>query len=80
MVRDGKENVMQIYNIFLSFFTLCHLLESPQWGDSNEMSQCIVSQIVKKKYLKYSSFSPIGQEYPFLQVSEIFLSLPAISA
>ena len=25
-------------------------------------------------------FSPIGQEYPFLQVSEIFLSRPAISA
>ena len=27
-----------------------------------------------------STFSPIGQEYPFLQVSEIFLSQPAISA
>ena len=25
-------------------------------------------------------FSPIGQEYPFLLVSEIFLSRPAISA
>ena len=25
-------------------------------------------------------FSPIGQEYPFLQVSEIFLSRPAVSA
>ena len=25
-------------------------------------------------------FSPTGQEYPFLQVSEIFLSRPAISA
>ena len=25
-------------------------------------------------------FSPIGQEYPFLQVSGIFLSRPAISA
>ena len=25
-------------------------------------------------------FSPIGQEYPFLQVSEIFLSQPAVSA
>ena len=25
-------------------------------------------------------FSPIGQEYPFLQVSEIFLSWPAVSA
>ena len=25
-------------------------------------------------------FSPIGQEYPFLQMSEIFLSRPAISA
>ena len=25
-------------------------------------------------------FSPIGQEYPFLQVSETFLSRPAISA
>ena len=25
-------------------------------------------------------FSPIGQEYPFLQVSEIFLSRPVVSA
>ena len=25
-------------------------------------------------------FLPIGQEYPFLQVSEIFLSRPAVSA
>ena len=25
-------------------------------------------------------FSPIGQEYPFLQVSEIFLSQPVVSA
>ena len=25
-------------------------------------------------------FSPIGEAYPFLQVSEIFLSRPAISA
>ena len=24
-------------------------------------------------------FSPIGQEYPFVQVSEIFLSQPAVS-
>ena len=27
-----------------------------------------------------SIFSPIGQEYPFLQVSEIFLPRPALSA
>ena len=27
-----------------------------------------------------SAFSPIGQEYLFLKVSEIFLSRPAISA
>ena len=27
-----------------------------------------------------SFFSPTGQEYPFLYVSEIFLSRPAISA
>ena len=30
--------------------------------------------------LRYSHFSRIGQEYPFLQVSEIFLSRPAVSA
>ena len=30
--------------------------------------------------LQASCFSPIGQEYPFLQVSEIFLSRPAVSA
>ena len=29
---------------------------------------------------RYTYFSPTGQEYPFLQVSEIFLSRPAISA
>ena len=28
----------------------------------------------------YKHFSPIGQEYPFLQVSEIFLSRSAVSA
>ena len=31
-------------------------------------------------YTEAVFFSPIGQEYPFLQVSEIFLSRPAISA
>ena len=33
-----------------------------------------------KDPLHNTVFSPIGQEYPFLQVSEIFLSRPAISA
>ena len=28
----------------------------------------------------YNNFSPIGQEYSFLKVSEIFLSRPAVSA
>ena len=52
MVPDNKENLMQlcntVFSIFLLIYTLCHLLESPHRGDSNGMSQSIVSWIVKK--------------------------------
>ena len=39
---------------------------------------CSTSNVEYKQW--YIHFSPIGQEYPFLQVSEIFLFRPAISA
>ena len=47
--------VNKIWCKFVTFFlnfllnnTLCHLLESPHWGDSNRIPQCILWWIVKK--------------------------------
>ena len=34
------------------------------------------SQTVQNIFVLYLCFSPFGQEYPFLKVSEIFLSRP----
>ena len=45
------------------------------------LSSVYLQQLIfKSNRLSQIIFSRIGQEYPFLQVSEIFLSRPAISA
>ena len=43
------------------------------------LGRCVLLWLYSYMYISFY-FSPIGQEYPFLQVSEIFLSRPAISA
>ena len=39
----SKENLVYFFLNLLSNYSLCHLLESPHRGDSNNMPQCIVS-------------------------------------
>ena len=74
----------ELWKVTARFFNNPHILRQNTDGhirhnslDKPKQYQTIL--LTTRRFI-YIHFSPIRQEYPFLQESEIFLSRPAISA
>ena len=77
---EGQTSCAKNDNASVTHGTECRF--KPATLDQTFVAKCVDGQWIRGETRSgnVAFFSPTGQEYPFLQVSEIFLSRPAISA